>query len=194
MIRLIHHCGIVLTLATYLASGPGALAADVTAGEDPETRLASWTWQHQGVSVQLVQRLPDQTRAFFLGRGFGTEAVERVAQSCVFQTIFRNDGKEPVEYDLGDWSVRRGAGQAPLLTRETWDRQWQDFGIAQPPRIAFRWALLPTVQRFEPGDYNWGMTSFGLLPGEGFDLVLKLTIGGNPVTGEIQSIQCASDL
>lgn len=194
MIRLMHDSGLALALAASMAVSPGALAAELTVGEDPETGLASWTWHHAGVSVQLVQRLPDQTRAFFLGRGFGAEAVERVAQSCVFQTIFRNDGDEPVGYDLGDWSVRHGAGQAPLLTREVWEEQWRSLGIEEPPRIAFRWALLPTVQRFEPGDYNWGMTSFGVPPGERFDLALKLNIGGMPVTGEIQSIQCAADL
>ena len=131
-----------------------ALSAEVGTSRDPDTGLTSWTWRHQGVSVQLVQRLPDQTRAFFLARGFNAEAADLIGRSCVFQTIFRNDGKRPVAYDLGEWMVHYQGEDLGLRTREVWDREWQAQGIDQPARIAFRWSLLPTVQRFEPGDYN----------------------------------------
>ncbi len=70
--------------------------------------------------------------------------------------------------------------QLLLKTREVWERYWQGLNIEKGPRIAFRWALLPTKQRFEPGDYNWGMTSFGLVPGEDFDLSLSMRMGDDP--------------
>ena len=38
----------------------------------------------------LVQRLPDQTRAFFRARGLGAAQAERPAQSCVLQTTFQD--------------------------------------------------------------------------------------------------------
>lgn len=38
----------------------------------------------------LVQRPPDQTRAFLRARGFGAAQAERIAQSCVFQATFRD--------------------------------------------------------------------------------------------------------
>ena len=131
----------------------GIVSAEVITGHDPRTGLSSWTWEHKGISIQLVQRLPDQTRAF---------------------------GERAVEYDLGDWSVRYRAEHLPLRTREIWDREWQAQGVDEEARIAFRWSLLPSVQRFESGDYNWGMTSFGLSPGERFDLSLTLSVGGVP--------------
>lgn len=139
-------------LAACLATG--VVSAEVVSGEEPETGLLSWIWREQGVSIQLIQRLPDQTRAFFLGRGFGSEDADRVGRSCVFQTIFRNDGSEPVAYDLNAWSVLHRGGRLDLKTREVWDRVWSDRGVEQAPRIAFRWSLLPTIQRFEPGDYS----------------------------------------
>jgi len=176
-----------------VAAVPAAGAAAVTTGKDPETGLASWTWEHEGISVQLVQLLPDQTRAFFLGRGFDAESADRVGRACVFQTIFRNDGKRPVEYDLRTWIVHHGGRSLPLRTRDDWEAEWQAEGVAEAPRIAFRWALLPTVQRFEPGDYNWGMTSYGLPPGERFDLSLSTSIGGEPTAGEIPSVTCAEE-
>jgi len=172
---------------------PGLVSADVLDVTDPETGLAAWTWRDQGVSLQLRQLLPDQTRAFFLGRGFQAGEADRVGRACVFQTIFRNDGLKPVEYDLTEWSVYHKVKHLPLQTREVWEQYWLEQNIGKGPRIAFRWALLPTRQRFEPGDYNWGMASFGLAPGERFDLSLSMSIGDDPVGAEIPGITCAPD-
>ena len=169
------------------------VSADVLNATDQETGLASWTWRDQGVSLQLRQLLPDQTRAFFLGRGFQAGEADGVGRACVFQTIFRNDGLKSVEYDLTEWSVQHKGKHLPLQTREVWEQHWLEQNIGKGPRIAFRWALLPTRQRFEPGDYNWGMTSFGLAPGERFDLSLSMSIGDDPVGAEIPGITCAPD-
>jgi len=79
---------------------PGLVSADVLNATDSETGLASWTWRDRGVSLQLRQLLPDQTRAFFLGRGFQAGEADRVGRACVFQTIFRNDGGKPVAFPL----------------------------------------------------------------------------------------------
>jgi hypothetical protein len=178
-------------LAAVLLTGPAR--ATVTTGQDSETGLRSWKWEHQGVSVELRQLLPDQTRAFFLGRGFGTAEADRIGRSCVFQTIFRNDGSRPVEYDLNAWSLLHRGRRLPLRTREVWKLELQSGPTDGAAPIALFWALLPTVQRFEPGDYNWGMTSFGLPPGERFDLVLRVAVGGEPVGAEIPSVECAPD-
>jgi hypothetical protein len=186
--RLIRLVVLPMALAVGLDAGAG-----VETGEDADTSRRSWTWSDQGVSVQLLQLLPDQTRAFFLGRGFKAQDAERIATSCVFQTIFRNDGDRPVAYDLNDWTRRHDGERAPLRTRERWDTSWEAGTLGQPQRIALRWALLPTVQRFEPGDYNWGMTSFGLPPGATFDLTISVRLGGETVTAEVPAVTCAAD-
>ena len=170
-----------------------ALAAEVTSARDAQTGLKSWTWREQGVSIQLLQLLPDQTRAFFIGRGFSADAADGVARACVFHTIFRNDGARPLSYDLGDWSVRHAGRQQPLRTRERWETRWQRQPLDPASTIAFYWALLPTVQTFQPGDYNWGMTSYGLKPGSRFDLSLRLDVAGQPVQGAIKGLECAPD-
>ena len=182
-------CGLLL----LLSAGPEFVSADVYNATNPETGLASWTWQDRGVSLQLRQLLPDQTRAFFLGRGFRAVEADRVGRACVFQTIFRNDGLKPVEYDLTGWSVHYKGKRLPMKTREVWERYWQELNIEKGPRIAFRWALLPTRQRFEPGDYHWGMTSFGLAPGKRFDLSLTMRLGDEPVSAGITGMTCAPD-
>ena len=79
------------------------------------------------------------------------------------------------------------------MTRERWDDVWQEGEESQAARIAMRWSLLPTRQRFEPGDYNWGMTGFGLPPGSVFDLELILRLGDKRVARSIDGIVCAPD-
>jgi len=168
-------------------------SAEVVSGIEKDSGLQFYEWHRDGVSVRLVQRLPDQTRAFFQGRGFPAEAADKIGRACVFQSIFRNDGKQPVSYDLGDWKVVHQDKTSPLAIRESWEQQWQNMGISKSARIAFRWSLLPSKQRFEPGDYNWGMTAFALPPGANFDLTLLIRIGDRSVTGHIPALRCAAD-
>ena len=172
---------------------PGSVSAEVITGEEQQTGLRTWEWMESGISVQLVQRLPDQTRAFFQGRGFSSEDADSIAKACVFQTIFRNDGEQPLTYDLDDWKIDYRGKRLPLQTRERWNEKWQAGGASKAARIAFRWSLLPTRQRFQPGDYNWGMTSFGLPPGETFDLTLTITNNNNRITRSIPGVVCAAD-
>lgn len=171
----------------------GMSASAVESGVDTETGLRSWEWREAGVSLRLVQRLPDQTRAFFQARGFSSAAADRIANACIFQTIFRNESEQPLSYLLDDWRILHRGVSGKLMTRERWDAVWQEGEASQAARIALRWSLLPTRQRFEPGDYNWGMTGFGLPSGSAFDLEMVLRLGGEKVTRTIDGIVCAPD-
>ncbi len=172
---------------------PGLSAAAVERGVDAETGLRSWEWREAGASLRLVQRLPDQTRAFFQARGFTSAAAERIANACIFQTIFRNESERPLSYLLDDWRVLQPGASGTMMTRERWDAAWQEGETSQAARIALRWSLLPTRQRFEPGDYNWGMTGFGLPPGSAFDLEVVVQLGGEKLTRTIDGVVCAPD-
>ena len=66
----------LVMLPMALAAGWNA-GAGVETGQDADTGRRSWTWSDQGGSVQLLQLLPDQTRAFFLGRGFKAQEPGR---------------------------------------------------------------------------------------------------------------------
>lgn len=172
---------------------PAPVFAEVVTGRDVQTGLSSWEWREAGISIQLVQRLPDQTRAFFEARGFSAKAADRIARACVFQTIFRNDGNQPLSYDLENWRIRHQGKSLSLRTRERWDELWEQGGANQAARIALRWSLLPSQQHFESGDYNWGMTSFGLPPGQIFDLSIAVTRNETSLTRKIPGIICAAD-
>ena len=192
-----------LCLAAALALGAGIALMGAARGEavwgvNGDTGLSFWHWRSDSVSVELVQRLPDQTRAFFLGRGFSAEAADAIGLGCVFQTIFKNTAPKgastTLEYHLGDWRVRTEGQTRPPKLKEVWDQQWKEMGVSQAARIAFRWSLLPTSQRFDAGDYNWGMTSFGLAPGTRFDLDLVWHRDGKRETGRLANVECPRDL
>jgi hypothetical protein len=162
-----------------------------------ETGLRYWEWQGQGVLFRLTQRLPDQTRAFFMARGFGRDDADYVARQCVFQSMFKNiapPGSEAVEFDLDAWRLVTGDDTRELLTREYWDRLWQERGVPEAARIAFEWSLLPTRQRYQPGDFNWGMTSYGLEPGRRFDLEFSWSRDGIHYRERIDNVECPADL
>lgn len=187
--------GIVLVMV--LAS-PLVRAATLTTGIDEQADLPYWQIEDEGMSLRLVQRQPDQSRAFFMARGFDHEQVEQVAGRCVFQTVFRNlshtTSPSPLHYRQQDWQVvHEGAAPATIMTRERWKFLWEGQGAAPAARIAFHWSLLPSEQTYEPGDYNWGMTMIDLPPGSRFDLVVTWQQFGETRTFTIEDLECAVD-
>ena len=189
--------GVAVFLAA-LTLGLGTSRGEVVRGSDSETGLSHWRWVSKGISVELIQRLPDQTRAFFLGRGFTAEAANAIALGCVFQTIFKNtahgNDATAIEYNMADWRVHAPSGTRPPKLKEVWARQWENDGLSQASRVAFHWSLLPTQQRFEPGDYNWGMSSYGLPPGSRFDLELVWYRNGVREVGLLRDVECPEDV
>jgi hypothetical protein len=187
-----------LTAVLLLSASVPCLAAAVTTGVDEQAQLPYWQVSNDSMSLRLVQRLPDQTRGFFMARGFSPEHAERIAQSCVFQTVFHNLSNtgqpSPLAYNLHDWVVYTGGAQHSLKTREDWDAEWQRLGASQSARIAFEWSLYPTRQTYRPGDYNWGMSIFDLAPGTAFDLEVVWRQHGKTHTQLIKGIECAPDI
>lgn len=184
----------MLNTLVWMAAASVALSS----GTDEEARLPYWQATSAAVSVRLVQRLPDQTRGFFQARGFSVEDADRIAHSCVFQTIFRNTTERtphsvPVTYNLREWMVHHAGRRQSLKTREDWQVEWRARRASAAAQVAFEWSLLPTQQRYLPGDYNWGMTVFNLAPGAVFDLELVWHEGGVKRSAVIREIQCAPD-
>lgn len=158
--------------------------------------LPGWHWEGDDGSFTFNQRLPDQTRAFFQGRGFLPEQTEPLAADCVFQTIIRNSAaaSTPLEVDLAKWRVIPAGGTTqPLRLEAQWQTEWELLGVAKPARIAFRWALFPTQQRFEPGDWNMGMITLGLPPDSQFDLEVVWYAGSERRQHRLTDMQCAAD-
>jgi len=189
---LICLCSLILLQGIALAD------TRVQTGIDQEATLPYWQISDRGMSLRLVQRLPDQTRGYFLARGFAEKEADLIAKSCVFQTVFKNESNQtqasPLEYNLHDWVVSVDNRQQGLKLREDWQREWQKRKIAKAAQVAFEWSLYPTRQVYKPGDYNWGMSIFNLAPGTKFDLKVVWRQYGKRHTVTIKDMQCAADI
>lgn len=186
-----------LTLTAAMLSLTAPASAVINTGTDAEAQLPYWEVVEHGVSMRLVQRLPDQTRGFFEARGFSVADSELIAQSCVFQTVFRNVAppSDPgvIEYNLEEWVVHAGGKQRKMKTREDWQKDWTARHVSKAAQLAFEWGLLPTRQTYRPGDYNWGMTVFNLVPGTTFDLDVVWRQGGERRSARLKGVVCAPD-
>ncbi len=173
-----------------------AASFTLSAGEarqftDPQSGLKAWEWTGQGLELQQIQRIPDQTRAFFLGRGFDSADSDRIAAQCVFQTVFRNQGDQAVDVDLANWRVRTRGETRPFRTRAAWQASWEARASPQGARIAFEWALFPETQTFAPGDWNMGMLLYPAAPGDRADLHFTWQAGAERQEGVIEGLICA---
>ena len=166
--------GLFVTILVFFCTNASANSITLTTGNDEQSFLPYWQIAGKGINLRLVQRIPDQVRAFFMSRGFSTDDAEIIANSCVFQTVFKNVSNLTVpstlKYSLRDWVVRTGEKEQGLKTREDWTKEWRAKKVAPASMLDFEWALVPTDFQYESGDYNWGMTLFNLKPGEKFDL------------------------
>jgi len=168
---------------------------EVVTAKNAMNGLNSWEMNEHSLRLELVQRYPSQTAAFFIARGFSEPVASDLAKTgCVFQTIGKNIGKTAdVSINLADWRVVSPDHTQPVKLKKQWDAQWPKDAVTPAARIAFRWATFPTEQTFKPGDYNWGMTTFGLPPGAVFDLKVVWREGDQAFSNIIPKLQCAED-
>ncbi len=152
-----------------------------------------WGFRQGGFSLQLIQRTPDQTRAFFQARGFSLAASDQIAEACVLQAILRNEGERELTVDLRRWRVLQDGREKPIPVASSWRPRWEKLRESPAAQIAFRWALFPTQQRFFPGDQAWGMIPFGPAPDRVFDLLLTWKEDQIPRQGRISGIRCPAD-
>jgi hypothetical protein len=194
---LMNSMKILQLLLTLFVSGT-PLAAEVVQSANEDTGLRKWQLQEGSLEIELVQRLPDQTRAFFMARGFSAAIAEEIAVSCIFQTIIRNtsgtDAGGTIGIDQAQWRVLHAGREQGVRLKEPWIASWPEGMVGEASRLAFQWALFPTQQEFLADDYNWGMTAFGLPPGAVFDLDLAWQEDGKAHTARIEAIECAPDV
>jgi hypothetical protein len=182
-------------LVTMLYLSPAQ--AELVSGTDETAQLPFWEWRNDSVTLRFVQRLPDQTRAYFAGRGFKPAEVEHIAGHCIFQTVYTNittdAAPHTIEHDIRNWRYHYNGKSYTMKPREDWKPLWQQRNVAQAQIVAFEWSLLPSQQIFQAGDYNWGMSVFKVPHGESFDLDIKWQVDGQPQAAKLKGMTCAKD-
>jgi len=163
-----------------------------------ENGLETWHFIDGDLEIELVQRLPDQTRAMLMNHEFSPEVIEELATSCMFQTIIRNSGRsgtqQSVSIDLTAWRMRHKGQETGIQLKETWLAAWSSEDASPSARLVVRWGMFPTQQEYFPGDYNWGLTAYGIPPGSVYDLEVRWKEGDKDRTGNINGILCPPDV
>ena len=158
----------VSTIIVSLLAGACAFAG-VTHSVNEENGLRGWRFLEGDIEIELVQRLPDQTRALFMNHEFSREVIEQLALSCMFQTIIRNTGASGLErklaIDLTRWRIHHGGATRELMMKEPLLASWDEADASEAARLVIRWGMFPTRQEYLPSDYNWGLTAYGIPPG-----------------------------
>lgn len=158
-----------------------------------DSGLATWETDNSGVHFRLTQISPDQARAFMLGRGLDPKAADEFASTCVYMTVLRNDGRQPIKYCMVDWRYIPEDGiEQLMLTKHDWLARWKPRNFAKPVKLAFEWSQFPVGQTFAPGDWNQGMTTFELPAGSRFDVLYRWWQNGKLYEGVLQNVQCAA--
>ncbi|SRR3989338_6001589 len=183
-------------LALLLISSAHADEVKTHIQHNPETGQTSWKTAKQGITLELAQLTPDQSRAFFIGRGFTSAEAEHYAAACVFMTILRNEAAPgAIAYNLAEWRAVSADGRTgPMKLKEEWLKEWEARNLAPALKIAFEWSQLPSQQTFEPGDWNQGMTTFMLPRGSRFDLKFSWTVQGKRQENIMKGVICANDI
>jgi len=172
--------------------------AKVTVETNPDAKLISYRFSQAGFKLDLIQRLPDQTRAFFMARGFPNAVANKIGLSCIFQGIGTNvsgvQNSTSIEVSLKDWKIHTGNDVTRIKMKETWDKEWLNADVSNASKIAYKWATFPSHQIFSNnGDYGWGMISFNLPPETVFDLEISWNQNTKTHKAWIRSLQCPSD-
>ena len=185
-------------LLFFLLSIPLLCTAEVQRSANEENGLEKWHFIDSDIEIELVQRLPDQTRALFMNHAFSREVIEQLALSCMFQTIVRNTGKsgagQMIAIDLTQWRMQHTGKTGSILLKEPLLASWSDEDADAAAKLVIRWGMFPTQQEYLPGDYNWGLTAYGIPPGSTFDLAVTWQEGTVQHSGKIKDIVCAPDV
>jgi len=192
-----YKAGLAVLLLMF-TSPADMLQAAVTQSVNEDNGLRSWRLLDGDIEIELIQRLPDQTRAMFMNYEFSRDVIEQLANSCMFQTIIRNTGASgsgrAIEIDLTSWRMRYDGKEQALLLKESLLESWTDEDADRSAKVVVRWAMFPTRQEYLTSDYNWGLTAYGVPPGAMFDLSVAWVDGGRQQTGYIPGIVCAPDV
>jgi len=185
-------------LLFLLLSIPLLCTAEVQRSANEENGLEKWHFIDSDIEIELVQRLPDQTRALFMNHAFSREVIEQLALSCMFQTIVRNTGKsgagQMIAIDLTQWRMQHAGKTGSILLKEPLLASWSDEDADAAAKLVIRWGMFPTQQEYLPDDYNWGLTAYGIPPGSTFDLAVTWQEGTVQHSGDIKGIVCAPDV
>lgn len=97
--------------------------------------------------MRIVLRTPEQLTAFYQGREFKKDAIEKILATCYITPIIKNKKFEALWLELDNWQFI-DAENKPIqrIKRDYWKKQWQKINLKQAHQATFGWTLMPEVR------------------------------------------------
>jgi hypothetical protein len=150
---------------------------------------SAWHGARDGVTVKATALTRPAVLAFYQARGFSAEAIAPYAAACVFSFEVQNTTNKTARLRLADW---RAAASIRFRPAESWEAEWASRGVAEPARIAFRWAQFQSELEFAPGDWIMGMAALERRPEGPFRLSIPYTIDKRRHEITLERIACSA--
>ncbi len=150
-----------------------------------------WHGAREGVALKATALQREQVAAFYQARGFAPAAIADYAAACVFSLELHNGGRQPLRLRLADLRAQSPSGTVRFRQPQAWQAEWDRLGVAEPARIAFRWAQFQAGQEFAPGDWIMGMAALERRIDAPFRLVLQFSDRKRSHEIAIDHVRCA---
>ena len=164
---------IVGRIALVVGAGIGGLVAVLMVAPVAAQSQSAWHGVQDGVEARATALTRPAVLAFYQARGFSAQAIAPYADACVFSFELRNTTKKILRLVLADWRAQTTAGTIRFRQPQSWEAGWVQQGVAEPARIAFRWAQFQSENTFEPGDWIMGMATLEVPLSGTFRLVAR---------------------
>jgi len=176
----------VLILMIFSLSYPAFATNKILVNTNPNNGVKTWSWEGNGLAIELLQVNPDFIRATYASRGLPKTVTEAVATRCVFGTIIRNISDNPLKYKVSDWRYITPDGtENKIKTKTEWVKEWRAMGVR------FSWSILADDPTFEVGDWIQGFTTMAEPHGSDLDLKVVWKIEGKRYEKILPELQCA---
>ena len=147
--------------------------------------------EREGVEAKATPLTRPAVLAFYQARGFSAQAISPYADACVFSFELRNTTQKTVRLRLADWRAQTAAGTLRFRLPPSWEAEWARRGVAEPARIAFRWAQFQADIEFAPGDWIMGMAALERRPDGAFRLNIPLSLDRRRHEITLDALACA---
>ncbi len=151
----------------------------------------AWHGAQDGVEAKATALTRPAVLAFYQARGFSTQAISPYADACVFSFELHNTTQKALRLRLADWRAQTAAGTLLFRLPPSWEAEWVRRGVAEPARIAFRWAQFQADIEFAPGDWIMGMAALERRPDGPFRLSIPFSLDRRRHEITLDSLACA---
>jgi hypothetical protein len=153
-------------------------------------------YEDSEVYMRLVIRTPEQLAAFYHGREFNQDSIDRILETCFVTPIIKNKTLDVLWLELDNWEFAADRQPIPRIKRDYWRERWRETGLSQAHQSTFGWTLMPEVRDLRLDEGVGGSVVIPMQAGP-FTMTAKFHTGadkkGKLKTIVFEDIRCATN-